>query len=162
MLDSQISSRPFVLRQSLGPYYGLLIILFAVVILQILISIKIGNWSPLLATGIMWIFFAVVIFIGTRYKILLKDGVVVQKSFAKQDVAIPVAEITDICQEISDVSALVRFRRPFRRITIYHRDKFIDVSLKHFLTEDVNKLLALIQEQRPDLRNNQQKRQRKE
>jgi len=46
-------------------------------------------------------------------------------------------------------------RRPFRRITIYAEGaeitKFIDVSLKHFVAEDIRKLMRKIHDNRPDL-----------
>lgn len=46
--------------------------------------------------------------------------------------------------------------RPFRRIAIYPANvgisrKWIDISMKHFVIGDIQNLLAVIREKRPDL-----------
>ena len=144
----------FMLRRSANPYLSLSMILFGVMILQLGLSIKVHSWKPLVAISIIWLWFAVVVFIGTRYRIFWKDGTIVQKAFGKSDVTIGVYEISDLRQETSNVGTLARFRRPFRRVTIYAEGperKFIDVSLKHFLAEDVKRLMSIIEAHRPDL-----------
>lgn len=144
----------FVLRRSFQPYIALTIILSGVTLLQLVISIKIHSWNPLVAASIIWLIFAGMVFIGTRYRILLKGSTIVQKAFGKPDVAIDVDEISAIKSETSSAGTLVRLRRPFRRITIYSwpNTNFIDVSLKHFLAEDVQTLMTKIRSHRPDLK----------
>ena len=77
----------------------------------------------------------------------------------KEDVVIPVNEITSIKKGASFErlkSSQGITRRVFRRIAIYQEKsdgtvKFVDVSLKHFIPEDIKKLMTLIHEKRPDL-----------
>lgn len=59
-------------------------------------------------------------------------------------------EITEIKYEIGASES-----RPFRRLVILGRhnvpDAFIDVSLRHFQMDDIQKLLSDIHEHRPEL-----------
>jgi hypothetical protein len=127
-------------------------ILLMVMVLQVFVSIKIHSWEPLVATGVIWVFFAAWAFIGTRYRIFLCDGKIVRQAFGKPDVVIALSDITDVKNEVSDVSTLVKLKRPLRRITVYGKDgKFIDISLKHFAAQDVDKLLDEIRVRRPEL-----------
>jgi ribosome-interacting GTPase 1 len=82
--------------------------------------------------------------------------VIVQKASGMSDVSIKADKITRIEQEVSNVGTLVRFNRPSRRIVIYAEKPhgecmYIDVSLKHFVADDVRKLMRAIQVRRPDL-----------
>jgi hypothetical protein len=146
----------FALRHSISPYIGLPIILVPVLGLMVFVSLKEHDWTPFLAMQSIWIFCAIWAFIVSRYRIFWRDGVIVQKASGKADVSIKGDEITRVEQETSNVGTLVRFNRPFRRIVIYaekpHSEgKFIDVSLKHFVADDVRKLMRTIHARRPDL-----------
>ena len=92
---------------------------------------------------------------GTRYRIYWNNGEIIQKAVAGNLTKIKTDEITNEVQETSDLQTLATFSRPMRRIVIYarHADggKFIDVSLKHFVAEDIRNLMRAIHERRPDL-----------
>jgi hypothetical protein len=110
------------------------------------------SWEPLIATSVIWFFFAMLVFMGTRYRILVRDGDIIQKAFGKPDVIIPMNDIVEVKSQVSGVSTLIRLQRPFRRIEIRGRDKMVvDVSLKHFVARDVDRLLDEVRAKRPDL-----------
>jgi hypothetical protein len=103
-----------------------------------------------------WPLFGVLVWIGTCYRIFWRDGAILQKASGGPDVSIRPDEITSVEQETSDVGTALAMRRPFRRIVIYAENprgegKYIDVSLKHFLADDVRKLMRAIHARRPDL-----------
>jgi hypothetical protein len=150
------STRAFVLRRSVGPYVGFTVILVGVTGLMVFVSLKTRDWTPLEMMSVGWFFLAVIVYIGTRYRIFWRDGAVVQRASGRVDVSIKPDEITRVEQETSDVRTLFSFRRPFRRITIYAEKprgegKYIDVSLKHFVADDVRKLMRAIHARRADL-----------
>lgn len=152
------ASDDFALKRSANPYVALFIILSGVVLLQLYVLIKTHDWRPLAAAGVAWAFFAWIVFVGTRYRISWSHGKVTQRAFGKKDVVISAGEITAIKQETSGFSTLVRFNRPFRRITIYSDNDFIDVSLKHFAAQDVRDLIRRIEALRPDLATSQERK----
>jgi hypothetical protein len=92
---------------------------------------------------------------NTRYRIFWKDGIIKQVSANKFVTTISCAEITRIVQERSDLQSRMRMRRPLDRIAIHAgqgaQEKHIDVSLRHFTSEDVRKLMRAIHERRPGL-----------
>lgn len=146
----------FALRRGVGPYVGFVVILSVTTVLMLYVSLKTRDWTPLETMPVGWFFIAVLVYIGTRYRIFWRDGEVVQKASGGADVSIKTDEITHIEQETSDVGTALAMRRPFRRIVIYAENphgegKFIDVSLKHFVADDVRKLMRAIHERRPDL-----------
>jgi len=146
----------FALRRSSGPYVGFTVILAGVTALLVFVSLKTSDWSPFGMSLVAWFFLAMIVYIGTRYRIFWRDGEIVQKASGRVDVSIRVEEITRVEQETSGVRTLLSFRRPFRRITIYagelhNKGKFIDVSLKHFVADDVRRLVRVIQARRPAL-----------
>ena len=144
------------LRRSFGPYISLLIIFSVLTVWSAVMSVRTGQWQIVESTSIGWFFFAVIVFIGTRHRIFWRDGVIVQKASGMSDVSIKTDEITRVEQETSDVGTALAMRRPFRRIVIYaeksHGEgKHIDVSLKHFVADDVRKLMRAIHARRADL-----------
>jgi hypothetical protein len=147
----------FALRRSGGPYIGLATILVGVTGLMIFASLETNDWAPIASMSVGWFFFGVVIYIGTRYRVFWRGGTVVRKASGMASVSIRIDEITRIVQETSDARTWRSFRRPFRRITIYadkrlDEGRSIDVSLKHFLADDVRRLMRAIRDQRPDLK----------
>ncbi len=154
--NSNRISNSFALRRSVAPYVGLPVIFTCVLIGMVAVAIKINDWSGIeTIVPIFLVFFGAVVFMGARYRIFWKDGEIVQKAVAGNLTKIKTDEITDVIQETSDVQTLVTFSRPMRRIVIYarHADggKFIDVSLKHFVADDIRKLMSAIHDRRPDL-----------
>jgi hypothetical protein len=70
---------------------------------------------------------------------------------AKEDIVIPAKDISLVRTETSPERG-----RVLRRIAIYSNldsknPKFVDVSLKHFVPEDIRKLMDAIHKERPDL-----------
>jgi len=91
----------------------------------------------------------------TRYRIFWNDGEVKQISANKYVTTIRISEITHIGQERSDLGTRLALRRPADRIAIYASqgaaERHIDVSLRHFVTDDIRKLLRAIHDRRSDL-----------
>jgi len=144
--------RRFVLRRSCRPYSVFIAIFAAMFLLLLVVSIKLESWSPLKASLTVGLFLAALIFSGTRYKISWSNGAVVQEAFGKVDVMINVNQITDLRRESANTKTLIAFNRPFRRVTIVGQGQIIDVSLRHFVMQDVCKLIRIIESLRPDLR----------
>lgn len=150
------SQNSFALRRSAQPYTGLPVILCCVLIGMVVVAVKINDWGGIKIAVPGFIFFvAINVWFGMRYRIFLNDVEIIQKAVAGNLTKIKIDEITDIVQETSDLQTLATFSRPMRRIVIYakHTDggKFIDVSLKHFMTADIRKLMGAIHQRRPDL-----------
>jgi hypothetical protein len=146
----------FVLRRSFAPYIGLLLIATGTTILTLYVSLKTSDLGPLEATAVIWLFVAALVFIGTRYRIFWREDAILQKASGGADVEIAPREITSVALEVSAAATMMKMSRPFRRIAIYaeHDDGngcFIDVSLKHFVEEDIRHLMRNIQAARPDL-----------
>jgi hypothetical protein len=145
------NSDVFILRRSINPYVGLFMIFFCVTVLVLVVSITTHDLKGLVAIAVGWLFFALIVFIGTRYRITWSDEELVQRALGKKDVIIATKDITAIKRETSDAGTLFRFNRPFRRITVYSDSDFIDVSLKHFAAQDVRDLMQRLKAARPDL-----------
>ncbi len=150
-----MTSNDFTLKRSFRPYAALTVILAFVTILATAASVRTREVAPAMAMLGGWLLFLPIIFIGTRYRISWCNGSIVQKASGIPDVSIKADQITRVVQETSDLSTLVSMRRPFRRIAIYSEGsdgtKFIDVSPKHFQSDDIRKLMLAIHKQRPDL-----------
>lgn len=143
----------FALRRSLQPYWGLIIIFAILTVCGLYYTFSSHDLFGL-SVLFGWVFVAFNTWFGMRYRIFWDNGEIIQKAVAGNLTKIQISEITDVVQETSDMQTLVTFSRPMRRIVIYakHADgKFIDVSLKHFVIEDVRKLMRVIHEQRPEL-----------
>jgi len=151
------------LRHSTGPYIGALVLYVLILFFLIIMSAthstltlnKLVEPIVVLAT-IFLIFTGVLSFINSRYLIFTDGDALVMKSVSLFDssktlTSIKLSDITSIRKEMSDVNTAAQLRRPFRRIAIYSDDSFIDVSLKHFKTGDVRKLMDEIRSRRPDL-----------
>ena len=72
-------------------------------------------------------------------------------AYGKPPTTISINEISALMHESSSAGELVAFNRPQSRIAIIGNCKSIDVSLRHFQRQDVEELLRLIKESRPDL-----------
>jgi hypothetical protein len=153
----------FKLRHSSKIYFGLFLIY---VLLMVGLSSLAGltsNWESMkdilfLLTGVFALYFSFLYFLNSRYQVLLEKDVITMRAASlsndpKAYTSIRISDITAIRQETSNVGTTVKLRRPFRRIAIYdeHNQKFIDISLKHFLLEDIRKLIEFLKEKRPDL-----------
>ena len=150
-----MSSNDFILRRSIKPYIGLAVIFFLITILAITASLKTNGWTVVYAIFSGWLFFIPILYLNMRYRIILHDKEIIMKAAGGKDVAIKISEITRIEKEVSNLATLLSFRRPMRRMVIYAENpqggKFIDVSFKHFVMKDIQKLMEEIHNQRPDL-----------
>ena len=85
----------------------------------------------------------------------MRNRVIWQRAFGRRRVSIAIRDITSVGQETSDTKTLVAMNRPFRRITIQGSTTgvatTIDVSTKHFVAEDIRRLMHAIQQARPNL-----------
>lgn len=145
----------FSLRRSPAPYFGLGLILGGIALWLIA-----GAWSKrdmgTIESGLLLlVLFGVHVFIGTRYRVSVRDGTIVQKAFAKKTVTIPFSDIATLISDHSTVKEAAQMNRPFRRIVVASSassgSKTIDVSQKHFARADIQRLLAEIRAARPDL-----------
>ena len=159
---NDLASTDFSLRRSTAPYRTLSIVFSLVAIWGFVMAVTSGSlalnsgyWN-LFWTGLMLIgSYLPVIYMGYRYRIVLQEGVIIQKAFNMRDVAIKIQDISLIKVESSSASDVAKMNRPFTRIAIYSGTgkarSFIDVSPKHFIADDIRRLMRVIHEQRPDL-----------
>lgn len=144
------------LRRTIAPYAGQIIILALATLGALFVSVKKNEWGLLLPIPVMWFLFLILTCIGLKYRINWTNEKICQKASGGSKVCIQYSEITKITSEISKPGDIFAASRPFRRIVIYAGEpqgtgKFIDVSLKHFLADDVRKLMHTIHDRRPDL-----------
>jgi hypothetical protein len=151
----------FKLRHSMRPFSGLWFILFFVLVLTIFVGITNSDWGGFVAALIVCcVCIPVLIAFNMRYRVWLSDGDTLHMQASTWNnrantTSIKISEITSISLETSNVQTAAALRRPFRRLAIYSerhgQTKWIDVSLKHFVKSDIQKLLDIIKSKRPDL-----------
>lgn len=144
------------LRRTVAPYMGQIIILSLVTLGALYISIKKHQLELIFPVPLMWLLFLVLVYIGLKYKIFWTDKEVCQKASGGSRVCIKYADLTKVTSEISKSAEFLSASRPFRRIALYAEglpgeNKSIDVSLKHFVMDDVRELMRTIHDSRPDL-----------
>jgi hypothetical protein len=155
-MTSDINERSQYLRRSIAPYVGQIVILSLLTIGVLFISIKRHAWGLLLPVPVLWSLFAFLSYLGLKYKINWADNDICQEASGGKEVHIRYGDITGIKLEMSKPGELLAASRPFRRIAIYASERQgaerrIDVSLKHFLADDVREFMRVIQLRRPDL-----------
>lgn len=139
------------LRRTAVPYVGTVVILAAVSLFGAFVAIEHRQWQIFGALALLWLLYLPTVYIGTRYRILWGEDRIRQIASGGPDIIILMNEIDLVRLEV-DVAA----GRPFRRIAIYKGSatssgSFIDVSLKHFLAEDIRTLMQAIHRQCPRL-----------
>jgi hypothetical protein len=104
---------------------------------------------------LLWALIVLTQYGNTRYRIFWDDGEIKQIGTDRSVTVIDVSEITHIDRERSSVSERLLLRRPMDRIAIYggrgERAKRIDVSMRHFMKDDIRTLIKFIHERRPEL-----------
>jgi hypothetical protein len=150
------AEKPVYLRLTITPYRGQAVIFGLVTVFSVGVAAVKQEWGLLVVGGVPWLFFALQIFLfGLRYRVLWNDDGVIMRATGGPERRIPFDEISSIRYETAGPSERAAQSRPFRRIVIhgrkYARNAFIDVSLRHFRIEDIQKLLAAILARRPDL-----------
>jgi hypothetical protein len=145
----------FALRRTIRPYLGELLIDTVLSVLLLLTAIKTWNLSWIAALVMLWSFVIGAHYPDTRYRIFWINGRIKQIAANKDVTVIDPPSITKIAHETSDLLTLFSFRRPSQRIAIYTgqgaEKRHIDVSLRHFATDDIRKLMQVIHGKRPDL-----------
>lgn len=143
------------LRRTVAPYTGQIVILALVTIGVLFVVLKTNEWKMVISVPVMWAIFLFLGYLGLKYKIYWTEEGVCQEADGGH-VCMKYKEITSIRYETSTGAELISASRPFRRIAIYAvtshgKSKRIDVSLKHFVLSDVDRLMHAIHDHRPEL-----------
>jgi hypothetical protein len=150
-------SQPQQLGRTIAPYMGQIVVLSFVTLGALFVSIQRRVWGLILSVLVVaWPLFGFLLYFGRKYRIYWTDDDVRQQASGGADVCIKYSEIARIASETSKSGEWLAASRPFRRIVIYAKEahgegKFIDVSLKHFVAEDIRNLMRAIHGRRPDL-----------
>lgn len=143
----------FILRRNSGPY-----IWFPAIVLPVLIfgAITTGDWKGIMfAMAIFSVIWIGMTWIQNGYRIWWKDNALFQRASNGDITTIKIDEIQKLRRERSDAQTLISMQRPALRITVYGEttegSKIIDISLKHFKSEDIRKLMKIIHECRSDI-----------
>lgn len=140
----------------MAPYWGQIIILSLVTLGMLFVALEKNTWSLLLPIPVMWLLFVPLVYFGLRYRVFWTNDEVCQQASGGANVCIKYDEVKRITSETSQPGEWLAASRPFRRIVIYADSAgtgrgFIDVSLKHFASEDIRELMRAIHDRRPEL-----------
>lgn len=143
------------LRRSIKPYVGQVLILVIVTGWVVFVAVFKHQWKLTVPIPVIWFFFIILLYFGMAYQISWNEEEICQEASGGR-ICIKFSDITNIEAEISKPLEFISASRPFRRISIYAENseshlKYIDVSLKHFLTADIRQLMQVIHSRRPDL-----------
>jgi len=143
------------LRHSIAPYGTFGSLLLVLCVWGFYIGNRSGKWGLLESSLFLSGIYCLQVGMGLWYRISLKDGIISRRAFAEPRVSIPISDITSLDHPSPKLKAVVNFNTPFRRISIVGHvggvRKLINVSTKHFLSEDIRLLMLAIHEARPDL-----------
>lgn len=125
------------------------------VLWSFVISLRSDKWGLFEGAFLLLGIYSLQVTMGLWYRISLRDGVIHQRAFGLPSVSIPLRAITSVGNRVSNAQKLLLENRPLRRLTIRGgqagSENFIDVSLKHFVEEDIRSLIGAIRNARPDL-----------
>lgn len=145
----------FMLRHSIVPYRTLGAFFLAFLVCGFVMSYRSTKWGAFESAVLLAGIYSLQIGMGLWYQIGIRDGIIWQRAFAKRRVSLAMSDIISVGRESSDVKTAAAMNRPFRRITIQGSASgapiTIDVSTKHFVAVDIQRLMHAIQEARPDL-----------
>jgi hypothetical protein len=143
------------LGRTITPYVGQALIFAGVTAFMVYTGLRTSQWGLMWGPVVIWGGFAVLTYIGMKYRVLWDETGVVMRASGVLERLIRYDEITEIKIERAQVSEFLIQSRPFRRIVIHgrkrHPNEYIDVSLRHFRPTDIDELLAVIRTHRPDL-----------
>ena len=138
------------LHRSVAPYIGIGTIIGGVSIYATAAGLGKDPWGTLEVNAVLWAIFAGWVYFGMRYRIYWRYGEIRQRASGKPDLVLKISDLESVSLETA-----VDAGRPFRRIALYAgsdtQSQFIDVSLKHFVANDVRDLMRAIHAARPDL-----------
>jgi len=152
MFEQNKQKNNFSLRRRFGPILGFPIFLCIPLIALTFGSLKTNNfdWIKIVIPTFI-LLYGFMLFFQLGYRLIFKDNKIIQRASNGEITTIEINEIENIKQETSDTQTLISLRRPSNRITIYAKEKIVDVSLKHFKSEDVRKLMKIIHDHRPEI-----------
>lgn len=156
MSDPHAAEPPYVLRHSVAPFLAFAIPMALVAVIGLYAAYATGTASFLGYFLVPFAFYIPWVMLIRRYKISFTSTTVFRQASGMTPLSIDVDAIRTVKLESGGTEDRFWIRRPFRRISIYANasgkdDSFIDVSLKHFVLEDIQKLMRAIQARRPDL-----------
>src|ERR1700678_4346502 len=106
------------LGRTVTPYIGQTIILSLVTAFAFFVAWRISEWNLFFATPVMWVFYAVIVFIGLQYDVFWDNQKICMKASGKADTYISYDNITHVALETANVAEMVSQSKPFRRIAI--------------------------------------------
>ena len=137
------------------PYIGQTTILSLVTAFAFFVAWRMSEWNLFFVTPVMWVFYAVIVFIGLQYDVFWDNQKICMKASGKADTCISYDHITHVALETANVAEMASESKPFRRIAIYghsgHSQSKINVSLRHFRHADITSLMTSVKLHRPDL-----------
>lgn len=150
------SGAPTILRRTLTPYIGQTAILIGVTVLTAYVAQEKRQWGLLWGLLVIWPLFAAdVYFFGMKYRIWWNDVGVTMSASGGPERHVSFDDVSEVRYEIASGGEFLSQSRPFRRIAIFGSSAGpsapIDISLRHFRLEDIEKLLIEIRKRRPDL-----------
>jgi hypothetical protein len=145
-----------VLRRTVQPYVGQTLIILAVTAFSFWVAMTKEDWEIMWGPALIWaLYSAYVLLFGLKYRISWDEAGVTMHASGGPKRIIRFEEISQVRYETAGVDEFLSQSRPFRRIVLLgskHRlNEQIDVSLHHFQSEDIKKLLAEIRNRRPDI-----------
>ena len=147
-----MSGQDFALKRSIRPYLGELIIVGVITIGIIYIAIRTSTPALLEVVLVGFVLVLATHYADFRYRVFWRNGAVERIATNKSITTIKATDILRVVLETSDLTTMLTLSRPKRRITIYGKDhERLDVSLKHFVTADIRRLMQEIHNERPDL-----------
>jgi hypothetical protein len=144
------------LRRTLTPYVGQSVIIIGVTILLTFVAQKKAQWGLLWAAGLIWALFISYLYLfALKYRVYWNSDSVTMCASGGPNKSIRFDEITGVRYETARANEFLAQARPFRRFVVTGRrndlNERIDISLRHFRGKDIDHLLAVIRERRPDL-----------
>lgn len=143
------------LRRSFAPYAGEVCILTLVSLAVLFVALRKHDGSIMLAALTLWLLAFVDFSFQFRYRIYWSDAEVRQVA-AGGEVRLGYDDIAAVEVESGGSTGGVFPSRPFRRLAIYSRGPertpvHVDISLRHFRSDDIQMLMNSLRTRRPDL-----------
>lgn len=140
------------LRLTLTPYIGQLIIIFVTTSFLFFVALFKDAWGLFYMMSVAWAFFALFVYIATRYRIYWTEDHIRRQASGGPDAIIAIKDIAEVIEERATAGEMVAQSAPFRRIRVSDRSgQHINISLRHFRPEDIRELMRWVQKCRPDL-----------
>jgi energy-coupling factor transporter transmembrane protein EcfT len=143
------------LRQTAQPYVGQIAILLLITVIIVGVAYKMDMWELIFPIPVMWILFSIPTYIGMRYQVYWDEVGIGRVASGEEKIFIKYDDIREIRRQKATLSEMISMSRPFRRIAIFgpsaKGEAQLNVSLRHFRREDVERLMKTIRSRRPDL-----------